>query len=113
MNSAFVRQILQIVPLSHSLSDNKVRGEKIRKVDKFVIENQYMLQINDYNGSPQSIWQWDVSTASNSEDVYMVKAFESNKNILIPWTLMSKESQRETLDDDVPQLILKKMKETI
>ncbi|MGF7533641.1 hypothetical protein AAGG74_07850 [Bacillus mexicanus] len=43
----------------------------------------------------------------------MVKAFESNKNILIPWTLMSKESQRETLDDDVPQLILKKMKETI
>ncbi|PJH91854.1 hypothetical protein [Bacillus sp. SN1] len=85
----------------------------MRKVDKFVIENQYMLQISDYNGSPQSIWQWDVSTASNSEDVYMVKAFEPNKNILIPWTLMPKESQRETLDDDVRQLIFEKMKETI
>lgn len=34
MKGAFVRQILQIVPLSHSLTDNKVGGEKINMEPK-------------------------------------------------------------------------------
>lgn len=34
MKGAFVRQILQMVPLSHSLTDNKVGGEKINMEPK-------------------------------------------------------------------------------